>query len=96
MYTNEEYVIPQCGCEVANNSIKYCPKHQAASDMYEALRRILSFDDSGCLAAAAYSGGDMPKKWIREVAPAIEARSAARKEMQAIARQAISKAEEGL
>ena len=41
-YSYKEY---DCGCEIATDNmgayeIQYCPKHKAAPDMYEALRRI--------------------------------------------------------
>lgn len=33
-----EYILPQCGCQLhINGTIKYCPMHASAPDMYEAL-----------------------------------------------------------
>ena len=38
-----EYVNPTCGCQLhINGSIKYCSKHNATEDMYEALKKIRS------------------------------------------------------
>jgi hypothetical protein len=65
----------------------------SAPKLYEACKRIMLLDDSGPLEAVAYSGGDIPKKWLREVAPAIEAKSKAIKEVKSIIRPAIAKAE---
>ncbi len=39
-------------------------------------------DTTTALDAMAYSGGDVPKKWLREEAPAITARAKAREEIQ--------------
>ncbi len=63
----------------------------AAPEMIEALNQIMSLDDSGPLDAMAYSGGDIPKKWLREEAPALEARSKARREVKDIIRKALAK-----
>jgi len=65
----------------------------AAPDMYETLQKIMAMDDSGVLEACAYSGGDISKKWMREVAPALDARSKARKEIQAMIKPILAKAE---
>ena len=37
MVTKGKWIIPQCGCELYGDAIKYCPKHEAGPDMYEAL-----------------------------------------------------------
>lgn len=39
--TSEDYIRPLCGCDIANNVIKYCPKHKAAPALYEAIRITL-------------------------------------------------------
>ena len=65
----------------------------SAPAMYEALQRIMMMDTSSALDAMAYTGGDVPKKWLREEAPAIDARANARKEIQAIIRPILAKAE---
>lgn len=44
MYTKER-VIPTCGCELSRGGegilyIRYCPKHKAAPELYEALQEI--------------------------------------------------------
>jgi hypothetical protein len=83
-----------CGCSVNSapiaNALLKLPTLAAAAQMYEALKSIMSLDTSGSLAAAAYTGGDIPKKWIREVAPAIDARANARKEIQEIIRPVLA------
>jgi len=77
------------GCETKGNACLM----KAAPKMFEALQRIMALDDSGILEAMAYSGGDIPKKWMREEAPAIDAKSKAIKEIKEIIRPILAKAE---
>ena len=61
--------------------------------LLEALDKILRLQAESPLEACAYQGPP-PKKWLREVAPALEARYKAVREAQAIARAAIALAKE--
>lgn len=60
----------ECGCKVVvigelNNAlIEYCPIHKAAPDMVEELKYLP--EPKSILADAAYTGGDVPKKWIND------------------------------
>lgn len=68
-----------------------CPK---CLDLLAALKAIcdLPYRQSS-LEAMAYSGGDVPKKWLREEAPVIQARHEESERAKAIARAAIARAE---
>lgn len=59
-----------CGCvliedRTAGSYIVYCYKHEAAPDLYEALKYLP--ERKSLLADAAYTGGDLPKKWINDM-----------------------------
>ena len=71
-----------------------CRVEKAAPDLLEACKRIdsLAFMASSSLEACAYQGVPS-KKWIREQAPAIDARKKALEECGLIVRAAIAKAE---
>ena len=63
--TSEDYIKPGCGCDIANGVIKYCPKHSACDDMYEASKGIVADLENvihpdvleATLAALAKAGG---------------------------------------
>ena len=66
----------------------------AAPDLLAALEKIMQMTATSPLEACAYQGAP-PKKWLREVAPALQARYDAVREAQQIARAAIAAAKEG-
>lgn len=48
MYS-KEWVIPVCGCELSRGGegilyIRYCSKHKAAPELYEALKNLIEFN----------------------------------------------------
>ena len=63
---------------------------QQNTELVEALEKIMRMHATSPLEACAYQGPP-PKKWLREVAPALEARYNAVREAQNIARAAIEK-----
>lgn len=65
----------------------------AAPGLLAALKAIMHMEATSPLEACAYQGPP-PKKWMREVAPALEARYNAVREAQAIAKPAIEAAEQ--
>ena len=66
-------------------------KAEVFDELLKVCKEIMCLDDSGSLSAMAYSGGDVPKKWMREEAPAIQARADARREIQAMLKPVILK-----
>ena len=64
----------------------------AAPVLLAALKAIMQMQYTSPLEACAYQGPP-PKKWMREVAPALAARQHAVEEAQVIARHAIAEAE---
>jgi hypothetical protein len=78
----------------ASVRIIHCPMHAAAGDMLAALEAIMQMQATSPLAACA-NQGPPPKKWMREVAPALEARYNAIREAQAIAKPVLDAARGG-
>ena len=68
---------------------------KACRELVDAGERILSLDDSGSLAACAYQGPP-PKKWAREVAPALDARAATVQKVQAMIKDSVIQARAAL
>jgi len=71
--------------------IQYCPKHEAAPELYEALKNLP--ERKSILAEAAYSGGDLSKKWINDRGHFNDGYNQALKDVKKIREQAIAKAE---
>jgi hypothetical protein len=63
----------------------------AAPEMYEALKELP--EKKSLLSEAAYTGGDVSKKWVNDRGNYIEGYNQAIKDMQIKAQQALSKAE---
>ena len=66
---------------------------RAAPVLLAALEKIMQMTATSPLEACAYQGPP-PKKWLREVAPALQARYNAVREAQKIARAAIAQAQQ--
>lgn len=101
IFSNDRLIANCGGWQVTQNEPESLKENKSnahliaqAPAMYEALKRIMILDTNSSLDAMAYSGGDIPKKWLREVAPSIDARAKARKEIQAIIKPVLSKLEE--
>ena len=87
-----------CGCKTVMDlyreslgwQIKYCPKHEAAEDMYEALKELP--EPKSLLADAAYTGGDVSKSWIRDRGNWNDGYNQALKDVAKLREQALAKA----
>ena len=92
----ELLVREKCGCVViqdrtADAYIVYCPKHEAAPELYEALKDLP--EPKSILAEAAYTGGDIPKKWMNDRGHFIDGYNQALKEVAKRREQALAEAE---
>ena len=66
--------------------------YKASLDMYEALKELP--EPKSILAEAAYTGGDVPKKWIAERGQFIDGYNQALKDVKIRQQQALAKAEQ--
>ena len=84
-----------CGCRIVHidgeTELEYCPLHKAALDMYDALKNLP--EPKSILEEAAYTGGDVSKKWIAERSQYIDGYNRALKDVAKLHEQALAKAE---
>lgn len=78
-------------CLCANQCQAVNPENPMAvaekiGEMVVVFNKIMALDDTGVLEMCAYSGGDVPKKWLKKEMPILDARAKARKEIKDIVR----------
>ncbi|KKK64627.1 hypothetical protein LCGC14_2982280 [marine sediment metagenome] len=90
-----QVIKSDCGCEFEISStgqlFRWCPLHKSARDMYEALNKLPERIDM--LAEAAYTGGDIPKTWIRDRGNYADGYNKALEDVQKLREKALAKAE---
>ena len=94
MVTVREY---ECGCKITTDknypSIEHCPLHKSAPELYEACKNLP--EPKSILVECAYTGGDIPKKWMNDRGHFIDGYNQALKEVRELLGQALTKAEGG-
>jgi len=93
-----EYTKGECSCHIIigagqnpKYTIVYCPKHKAAPKLYGACKNLP--EPKSILAEAAYTGGDIPKKWINDRGYYIDGYNQALRDVAKHFEQALAEAE---